>query len=454
MLSSADTWTGNGKAADPSAQSDSPIPPNCDICNDSLWIAEPSSDPESRITVVACKCQKDLKDSSAHLRTYAEMGQLERMTFDSLTPDGRPNRVDPDLFRLALEAAKRFAESPNGWFALEGPSGSGKTHLAAAIANDTIGRGQPVKYISALDIADLIRTSNYDQSDSETGDPFIPILTAPLLVVDDLGAHQNAPWIEAKIDQLLTHRSNRNSPTVIALAKPLADLPERIALKIDDTDLTQLFTLVSSTEATEHATSIPKNMLDRMTFDSFDPNGARASNPDQIASLNVALNDAQNYAINPEKWLYIHGPTGVGKTHLAVAIANTQLENGNPFTFWAVPDLLDRLRHAYSSDNEASFYRIFDEVRNADLLILDDFGAQNMTDWALEKIYQLIAHRHDRVMPTVITSQYIIWDGADTSYWQRLHGKQQWESIRSRLNDSSVVTERLMAAPDYRNRGA
>ena len=118
-----------------------------------------------------------------------------------------------------------------------------------------------------------------------------------------------------------------------------------------------------------------------------------------------------------------------------------------------MPDLLDNLRHSYSNPNESTFYELFDSVRNCELLILDDFGAQQMTDWALEKLYQIITHRHDRLLRTVITSQYILWEGADNKNWDRVRGKHQWEAIRSRLNDSSVVTERLMAAPDYRNRG-
>ena len=83
-----------------------------------------------------------------------------------------------------------------------------------------------------------------------------------------------------------------------------------------------------------------------------------------------------------------------------------------------------------------------------------NFGQQNATDWALEKLYQLISHRHDRLLATVITSQYILWPSADNSAWRNVVDKIHWESIHSRLYDSSVVTESLMAAPDYRNRGA
>ena len=199
---------------------------------------------------------------------------------------------------------------------------------------------------------------------------------------------------------------------------------------------------------------IPHTMLRRMTFGNFNPNGARTSTPNQRESLSMALDAARRYAENPESWLFLDGNTGVGKTHLAVAVANLQHEYGTNVKFWSVADLLDYLRNAYSRSNDSAFYTIFDETRNTELLVLDDFAAPSMTDWSLERLYQLIAYRHDRLLPTVITSQYILWQGADNSDWSQLEGRQHWESIRSRLSDSDVVTECLMVAPDYRNRGA
>lgn len=382
------------------------------------------------------------------------MGHLERMRFDNAMPGGRRNRVDSELFGSALEYAKKYAEEPKGWLVLEGLTGTGKTHLAAAILNDVIDRGNPAKYVSALDIADLIRLDFRWDADDDSRDSFMPLLSAPLLVVDDLGAHHSTDWVESRIDQLMTHRFNRGLPTVIVLAKPLNELPERIALKLDDPDLSEVLRLSPSLAVSGSGAggTIPAAMLDRMTFDSFNADGAASATADERASLSIALGTAKEFASRPERWLYLHGLTGVGKTHLAVAIANVRISQGGSVSFWTVPDLLDRLRHAYSSDDEASFYNLFDEVRSSELLVLDDFGAQNMTDWALEKIYQLLVHRHDRMMPTVITSQHIIWEGAHDLDQDRMRGRQQWGSLHSRLKDTSVVTECLMIAPDYRNR--
>ena len=373
------------------------------------------------------------------------------MTFDALIPEGRRGRVDEELFRTASVAAKDFAENPEGWLVLDGTTGSGKTHLAAAIVSTIIERGEPAKYVSALDIPDLIRNERFEDDDGAEGGSFASLMDAPVLAIDDLGAQQATNWIDWKFDQLLTHRFNGQLPTVIVLAKPIWEVPERVALKLDDPILSKVFELTSGDRV---RVNIPRPMLKRMAFETFDADGAPSSKHDDKASLSLALDAAKEFAEHPEKWLYLHGPTGVGKTHIAVAIAKVQSDRGRSVTFWSVPDLLDNLRHSYSNPNESTFYELFDAVRNCELLILDDFGAQQMTDWALEKLYQIIAHRHDRLLPTVITSQYILWEGAENSNWDRVRGKHQWEAIRSRLNDSSVVTERLMAAPDYRNRGA
>ncbi len=377
------------------------------------------------------------------------------MTFDALLPEGRRGRADEALFRAAVDAAKGFAEKPEGWLVFEGSTGTGKTHLAAAIVNAVIDRGSPAKYLSALDLPDLIRDERFDDTEASTS--FSSLLDAPVLVIDDLGAQQATNWVDAKLDQLLTHRFNGRLPTVFALAKPIDQIPERVAMKLDDPGLSQIvrFSQLDNEVRRDHV-GIAKRNLERMTFETFVKTGAPSATYDQQASINMAYEQARTLAAEerPDRWLYLHGQTGIGKTHLAVAIANVRLERGAPVTFWSVSDLFDRLRRTYSDPDESAFFNMFDAVRDCEFLILDDFGQQNMTDWTLEKLYQLIAYRHDRVLPTVITSQHIIWDGADNEGLGRVRGRLQWESIRSRLKDQSVVTERLMSGSDYRNRGA
>jgi DNA replication protein DnaC len=134
--------------------------------------------------------------------------------------------------------------------------------------------------------------------------------------------------------------------------------------------------------------------LREMTFESFIVD----------APQRTAFNRARQFAAHPEGWLVIMGGYGVGKTHLAAAIGNYRLENGEPVLFQVVPDLLDHLRAAYAPGSEAGYDELFESVRQVPLLILDDLGTQISTQWAQEKLFQLLNHRHNFKLPTVITT--------------------------------------------------
>ena len=208
-------------------------------------------------------------------------------------------------------------------------------------------------------------------------------------------------------------------------------------------------------DATDHRfVGMSKRVSNRMTFETFDLDGGSNATSDERFSLKLAMTAATEFAGQPIGWLYLHGPTGVGKTHIAAAIANYRIQKGNPVTFRNVPELLHRMRRTLSQIDGANYYARFEKLRNSELLILDDLIQGQMTDWALDTLLQLIVYRYERLLPTAITSRYIIWEGADNTSLNSVERKHQWESIRSRLSDSRVVTERLMAAPDYRNRGA
>lgn len=456
-IGSANYWRSNGngiaQANGSGTSHQTEIAPDCGRCKDSLWVLASGDGSGSNLVVVPCSCQATADHTRSQLQTYSQLEHLERMTFDTLIPEGRYGRADEALFRAATQAATEFASQPTGWLVFEGSTGSGKTHLAAAIVNAIIGRGSPAKYISALNIPDMLRNERFQDDDAESG-TFEALLEAPILVIDDLGAQQATNWIDSKIDQLLTHRFNGRIPTVVVVARSASDMPERIALKLDDPGFSKMVRLTASQVSGGHyRVNIDNSMLERMTFDTFEPNGSPLANETERDTLHEAFVFARDFAEKPKKWLYLHGPAGVGKTHIAVAIANVQLTKGASVTLWSMSDLLDELRQTYSNPNETDFYTFLDSVRSSELFILDDFSPEQMTDWALEKLYQIIRHRHDRLMPTVIISQDNFWSRTENRNWDRVRGKHQWESIRSRICDTSVVTARTMGAPDYRNRG-
>jgi DNA replication protein DnaC len=122
------------------------------------------------------------------------------------------------------------------------------------------------------------------------------------------------------------------------------------------------------------------------TFENFLPRGKIGLADAQADSLERAYHHALQYAHSLQGWLLIQGRYGCGKTHLAAAIANYIVGLGIPTLFITVPDLLDSLRYSYS-DPDITFEEQFEQVRQVDLLVLDDFGTQNATPWAQESYF-------------------------------------------------------------------
>ena len=176
--------------------------------------------------------------------------------------------------------------------------------------------------------------------------------------------------------------------------------------------------------------------LSHLTFENFETRGRVGLSPQQADSLELAFNQSQQFSQRLKGWLLLQGNYGCGKTHLAAAIANFAVSLEIPTLFITVPDLLDTLRFAYQSPEE-TFEERFEEIRQTRLLILDDFGSQSATQWAQEKLFQIINYRYINRLPLVVTTNMSMQD-ID-------------ERIRSRLTDPELVTRVGILAPDYRN---
>ena len=109
---------------------------------------------------------------------------------------------------------------------------------------------------------------------------------------------------------------------------------------------------------------------------------------------------------------FMLGSTGNGKTHLAIAAMHVWADahDGRGVYFWKVPDLLAELRRRLNEGirlevGEALTDTMLSEYRHGHwLLVLDDLGTENPTDWACEKLYQILDSRADEQHPTIITS--------------------------------------------------
>jgi DNA replication protein DnaC len=159
-----------------------------------------------------------------------------------------------------------------------------------------------------------------------------------------------------------------------------------------------------------------------------------------VPGLRELVPRIRSYARQPDGWLTLLGPYGVGKTHLAAAIANEALDRGEAVLFAVVPDLLDHLRATFGPQSTVGYDERFELVRTVRLLILDDLGAESATPWAREKLYQLINHRYNYRLATVITTN--------------LKPEAIEPRIYSRLCDPACGTMIMVVAPDYRRRTA
>lgn len=175
--------------------------------------------------------------------------------------------------------------------------------------------------------------------------------------------------------------------------------------------------------------------LSHLTFESFKPRGRKGLGELHSHSLETAFGLAQNFSKTLNGWFLLMGGYGSGKTHLAAAIANFAVQMGVPTLFLTVPDLLDTLRFSYDSA-ETTFEQRFEQIKNAELLVLDDFGTQNATGWAQEKLFQIVNYRYINKLPLVVTTNLAL---------DEIEAR-----IRSRLQDKDLVMAFRIQAPDYR----
>ena len=117
-----------------------------------------------------------------------------------------------------------------------------------------------------------------------------------------------------------------------------------------------------------------------------------------------AYEAARAFASSPKGWLIFIGPNGCGKTHLACAIANYRISLSQPALYIGIADLLDHLRTAFHPDSDITYDNLFENVKNTPLLLLDDLTMTVTTPWARGKLEQLLNHRYNVQLPTVITT--------------------------------------------------
>ena len=389
-----------------------------------------------------CRCTVHERKEKrlARLQKYSHIGPLTRLTFANLSSRGRSsNPRDQERFQRCVDDARAFAETPDGWLVLTGPSFCGKTHLAAAIANLCVELGTAVLFVIVPDLLDDLRRAYHPDSDMGYDQTFDQVRNAPVLILDDLGAHSSTAWAQEKLFQIINHRFNARLPTVITTNLPLAKLDERLYTRLSDPSLSRVYELESASGARAGHRKLDMSGQPRfrnMTFESFNTQGFHLPVAER-RRLEDAYRFALDFAQKPEGWLLLTGPHDSGKTHLAAAIANYCRQMGDPPYLVAVAELLHFLRHGREAESPLGYHRVVEEIRETPILILDDLDFRRGNPF-WEETVQILNHRYTARLPTVVTTSQTL---------ANLSLDELGERLATMLGDAAVCSEIHLPGP-------
>jgi DNA replication protein DnaC len=382
---------------------------------------------------VPCRCAQagSPSERAYRLLRYSNIGPLSRLTFRNLIARGRSAGArDQEQYSRCVEDARSFADSPEGWIVLSGASGCGKTHIAAAIVNHLLDRGEPALFVVVPDLLDHLRSAYQPGAEVGYDELFERVRNAPVLVLDDLGTQAPTQWAQEKLFQLINHRFNARLPMVVTTNLPLEQLDERLRTRLTDASIARVYALEAARASAISALDVLDRPLMRdMTFEAFDFRAVHLPMEDR-KRLENAYRQALTFSESPQGWLLFMGSHGTGKTHLASAIANYRRARGDAVCFVDVAELVEYLRETQPSDESSERNVAFQQMRDAPLLVLDD-----LTSWGKDRLFSVLNYRYTRKLPTVVTTALTL--------------DELGPRLASRLLDHAVCSQIVLDAPPH-----
>ena len=206
----------------------------CPRCRDSGWLVT-----EQGALPCCCGKERRLQKNRREAGLKPAMDDMCFPNFD-LRYYSAERRIDPGCsYRQAAEKALRAAKifvtaclkgEPARGLYFEGNLGSGKTFLAAAITGELLNKGFSARFVVVPEFLEQLRLSYRGQEGNEYDEAEImgAAMSAPVLVLDDLGAHNSSPWTISKIYTLLNHRLNSRQPCIMTSNLKPAALAEEL----------------------------------------------------------------------------------------------------------------------------------------------------------------------------------------------------------------------------------
>lgn len=189
---------------------------------------------------------------------------------------------------------------------------------------------------------------------------------------------------------------------------------------------------------------IKKRYLSR-TLDSF---SVTAENK---RSFEVATDYITNFReyFTQGKGLYLEGPCGTGKTHLAIAIALAIINTGVPVICKTSIDILGDIKRCYERNSEVTEEEVLEAYKTVDLLIIDDLGKEQVTEWSVPVLYSILNERYEALLPTIITTNY-----NTTALAEKLSVRGDTETATAIISRFVESSKRVtMSWADYRRKG-
>lgn len=124
----------------------------------------------------------------------------------------------------------------------------------------------------------------------------------------------------------------------------------------------------------------------------------------QLVVLTKAFVTSFSFEKEYPKGLLMMGPVGCGKSHLAVAILCEVIAKGYSGLYYNSPDLLRDIRATFDSESEMTEDAILEKITEVDLLVLDDLGAEKISEFVLDRFYLIVNKRYEGCKPMIVTT--------------------------------------------------